>query len=656
MLRSLYSGVSGLRNHQVKMDVLGNNIANINTTAFKGGRVHFSETVNQMISGGQFGSGGFLNPMQVGLGMKASSIDTMFQQGALESTGNLTDMAIEGEGFFVVKNGDAQMYTRAGAFYFNSEGRLVNQSGFAVQGWTLAGTGSTSGTSNSLSDIVLDTNLVSEAESTENIWLNGNLNAGLRPETEVWTMGTGFTTKALLNGGAVAFPVNVVAGTNDEFVLDVDNGSAVTSETLTMNAGSYADISALVAELNTQISANSNLTGRVEAVVDGTSVKFRSLDGNASTSLTLHSGTNDVLTDLGFTDGDSAEAGQPAALSTDMNDLLQVNTDFALGDTIQISGANPDGTTVDATYTYNTGTTTVQDLVDSIGGAFSGVNVTMNEGQIVLTDTTPGDSDTRISLSAGTTNTGTVNLPGFFNTTPGFTGKTSVSAIVYDSLGGSHNLVVEFTKTANDGEWTWQVISSGDEKIISGDSGRIRFNEAGVLSAFTYDNGAAGLSMDPGNGASLMNISLHPESTDEFSGLSQFESVSTLAVRDQDGRATGTLAGISISKEGLILGTFSNGENIEMAKIAMAQFSNNGGLIDLGDGVYQSNISSGEPVIFGADNNLPSSIISGALEMSNVDIAKEFTDMITAQRGFQANAKTISTADQIIDELLRLKR
>ncbi len=659
MLRSLYAGVSGLRNHQMKMDVLGNNIANINTVGFKGGRINFAEAVSQMIDVSSRNAAGIsMNPMQVGLGMKANSIDTLFNQGALENTGNVTDMAIEGDGFFVLRAGEKNVYTRNGTFYFDSKGVLVNQQGLPVQGWMM----NADGTSNNMivsnvGNITFDSDFVSEAIATKNVWLNGNLNAGLTPETEVWTSGGIFTTKAVLTGSVPGFPLTVAAGTNDQLTIEFQPGSGtLISEELTLTAGTYADENALATELNAQIAANANLTGKIEAVAYGGGIKFRSIDGNTDTTITLKDGTNTVLADIGFTDGASATAGSQATAGTEINDLLQVSTALATNDTINIAGTDSDETAVNTDFTYGVDGTTLGELVNAINVAYSGVSAALQDGRIVMTDDVPGDSSTTISLTGGTGNTGAINLPSFFNTTPGFTGKVSTSVVVYDSLGGSHNLVVEFTKTQNTGEWTWQVITSEEEKVISGGTGKAQFDSSGKLTSFTYDNGVSTLTLSPGNGAEMLSIDIHAESTDEFSGLSQFDSVTTLSTRLQDGRPTGNLVGISIDHQGVILGTFSNGDDRSLAKIALAQFANNDGLISVGEGLLHSSLASGEAKIFGLNEDLPASIISGALEMSNVDLAKEFTEMITAQRGFQANAKIITTTDQMIDELIRIKR
>ncbi len=544
MLRSLLAGVSGLRNHQMKMDVLGNNIANINTVGYKGGRINFSEALSQTISKAVPSTGnGYINPMQVGLGMKTSSIETLFAQGSLESTGNITDMAIEGEGFFVLRGGNNRLFTRAGQFYFNADGKLVNQRGLSVQGWMLNSENMQLGLgSGNMTDIIIDENLVSEAKTTQNVSLTGNLNAGLETTAEVWSLGTALTA-----------------------------------------GGSNADATTLI------------------------------------------------------------------------NDMDQVATPLVAGDTIEIAGSNPDGTAVGATYTYTAGDT-LQELLDVINASFSGATATLTDGKIVLTDDVAGDSSTTINLSNGAANTGTIDLPNFINTNPGTTGTARTSVVVYDSLGGSHNLIMEFTKTTTDGVWTWEASTSGDETIVSGGSGRATFDSAGLLTSFTFNDGVSGITMEPDNGSETLQFNLLADGGDDYTGLSQFESLSTLGVREQDGRSTGELLGITIGRDGVISGSFSNGQIDPIAQLALAQFPNYGGLGDLGDGLYQTSIASGSEQILSLTESSASAIVSGALEMSNVDLSKEFTEMITAQRGFQANAKVITTADQLLNELVNLKR
>ncbi len=665
MLKSLQAGVSGLRNHQMKIDVLGNNIANVNTVGFKSGRINFSEALNQTLSDASPGLGtGYINPLQVGLGMNTSSIENIFAQGSLENTGVKTDLALQGDGFFIVKNGETPLYTRAGNFFFNSDGKLVNQKGLAVQGWMNPETVSTGGLGiGNVQDIVIDTDYVSPAVATQNAYLNGNINAGNRTVAEVWESPKSLINRAITSGSAAApvFPMTITAGANDEFTLKIqDNATSVISADLTLAAGNYADLDALVSQINTQVAATSNISNRVVAVNNGGTLQFQQVHGNEATSITAKDGTNSALATIGFADGDtaSASAGTSASLLNNLLDETTFANGLQNGDKIEISGTNPDGSIVTSSFTYGAANdgTTLGDLTAKIQSSYNGISVAVSAGKLVVTDNVAGDSKTTLNLSNGSANTGTMIFPGFSNTTPGNTGTATTSVLVYDSLGASHNLIVEFTNTENPNEWSWKASTTGDASIASGGTGKATFSDSGALTSFSYDGGVNQLTLTPGNGGAESQILLHAESTSEFSGISQFSSVSTLNVRTQDGKSTGALLGLTIDKGGAVSGSFSNGDIVNMAKVAVAQFSNNTGLSDLGDGLYATSIASGDAKVLDPVSDPTSSIVSGALEMSNVDLAQEFTELITAQRGFQANAKIITTADSILDELIRLKR
>jgi flagellar hook protein FlgE len=177
MLRSLYSGISGLRSHQTMLDVTGNNIANVNTTAFKASAVQFQDTLSQMTQGAggpQAGIGG-TNPAQVGLGVRVAGISTNFAQGSSQSTGRAGDIMISGDGFFVTRLGTQTLYTRAGSFDFDGSGRLVAPDGSIVQGWgAVDGVVTEGGT---LGDITLPREAVAPAVATTSAEVGGNLPA-----------------------------------------------------------------------------------------------------------------------------------------------------------------------------------------------------------------------------------------------------------------------------------------------------------------------------------------------------------------------------------------------------------------------------------------------------------------------------------------------
>ena len=639
-MSSFYIPVSALRRQQQRLELLGTNIANINTAGYKAGRMTFVEA----------------------LGTVTGVTKTIFKQGALEFTGNATDLAIQGNGFFVIRDGEERLYTRSGAFTIDSNGKLVNSSGFALQGW-VGSIGSIAGGADNetspLGDIIIDNNLVIPAKASENLWLTGNLNASLESVAEVWSSGSQFTKKAVLESSGVTYPLNIVAGTNDQFKIDLvpQFGDSITEE-LTLTAGSYTDLDSLVTEINTQISNNANLAGNIQAANSNGTLKIRAIDGGSGSVLTLQSGTNDVLTELGFADEDTATSNSIASGSTELNDLMQTATNLSSGDTFTVEGINTNAESISGVFTYGSGNDgmTLNDLLTTINTVYSGYSTAeLVDGKIVLTDDETGDSETNVGLTAGTGNVGELSIPSFANSVAGYTGKTSTSSVIYDSLGKSHSITVEFVKTENSGEWVWNINCSGDEAILSGGSGKATFDLNGNLVSFSYDGGVNKLSIDPRSGANEMNIMIHGGSSDGYNGISQFDSVSTLLSRDQDGRKSGTLKDFYIDSEGAVIGLFTNGEDLKLAQVALAQFSNPGGLLKANGSNFIATSESGIPQIDAADN-LGASIESGSLEVSTVDMADQFTKMIEAQRAFQAAARVITTFDQILEETTRLKR
>lgn len=513
-MSSFYIPVSALRRQQQRLELLGTNIANINTAGYKASRMTFVET----------------------LGTVTGVSRTIFKQGALEFTGNATDLAIQGNGFFVIRNGEERFYTRAGAFSIDANGKLVNSDGFALQGWM----GESVSGASSLEDIIIDNNLVVPAKATNNLWLNGNLNASEVPVAEVWSSGGAFT-----------------------------------------------------------LSAN----------------------------------------------------GTPAVVGTKLSDLSQA-TNLTAGDKFTISGTDPDGNAVSGTYTYAAAADDLDDLLTAINAAFVGnATATLDvDGKIVLTDDETGKSQTTIRITADDGNVGELSNLSFVNTVPG-SGEVTTSVVAYDSLGNSHTVTMEFIRTANPGEWEWRVACS-DGAILSNQTGEISFNELGELEG----SGVIPLIFAPAGGADEMNITICLGSSDDgYNGISQYDSVSTLLVRKQDGRGSGSLKDFYIDTAGAVIGLFTNGENQTLAQVALAQFANSGGLIKANGGNFIATSKSGTPIIDAA-SSIGATIESGSLEVSTVDMADQFTKMIEAQRAFQAAARVITTFDQILEETTRLKR
>jgi flagellar hook protein FlgE len=215
--------------------------------------------------------------------------------------------------------------------------------------------------------------------------------------------------------------------------------------------------------------------------------------------------------------------------------------------------------------------------------------------------------------------------------------------------------MIEFLKTPSPNTWGWSASFAGTEIISSGGSGTVEFNPDGSLMEFTY-TGATGLSFDPNSGASPMMISIDAGTTGQFDGLTGFASPNTASLLNQDGHSLGILDKISIDKAGNIIGIFTNGLSRTLAQLILADFNNQAGLLKAGRSLYQESANSGQAIEGVAGETISGVISSGALEASSVDIASEFTNMISAQRSFQANARVISTSDQLLDELVNMKR
>ncbi len=539
MLRSLTSAVTGLKNFMIQLDVLGNNLANLRTLGFKSSRVAFSEASTQALSGVARGyGGGYGKIKQVGLGVAISSTDMNFEQGALEFTGTSTDLAVRGNSWFVVSDGTKNRFTRAGNFFFNDNGFLVNATGLAVQGWRANNTGVID-TFAPLQEIYMDTTLTSPAKETSKAVMSGNLDAGLGPIAQVLSSAIAFTDTN----------VNATAAT--------------------------------------------------------------------------------LLSDLDQTTG------------------------ALVGLDIIIDGTLPDGTAIPTvTYTVGAGDD-LQDMLDEINTAWLGnATAVITDGKIVMTDDAPGESSSSISMATAAP----ISIPTFEVSSDGFTGTVTTSRIVYDSLGESHNLILTFTKEAAAGEWTWAASFTGDETIVDGSTGTIAFNDTGDVVSFGVDGAATGVVINPNNGGAQFTVELDVQGGTGFTGITQYASDPTVYFREIDGRPLGSLLRFTIDTAGVITGVFSNEENLTLAQIALAEFPNPVGLLRAENGLFDTASSSGNPIIGKAGEQFTSSIVSGSVETSNVDLVSQFTDMITTQRGFQANARVVSTADQILEETMRLKR
>jgi flagellar hook protein FlgE len=561
---ALSSGVTGLQAHQKMLDIAGNNLANVNSTAFKASRITFAELLSETIKKASQPTAnvGGTNPQQMGSGVGVSGISPNVSQGNIVNTGNPLDVAIEGEGYFVVNDGERDLYTRAGTFAVDEESMLVDPStGYRAQrigaegeidGFQMPGD----------SNIHVPYDVAMPARPTSSVVVSGNLSA---------------------------------------------------------------DSSLAVIQTN-------KITSNVTYSYDG---------GTVAAEVT-------EIDRLDQFSGGSAADGQLGA---------------GQSGTITISGNNPDGTAFSSglTFTINPDTT-LGDLVDHLNNnVLSGATASLVNGQIRITDDVSGYSQSDISFSYS--GDGSLTVPAYFEiTTVGGEEVKNVNIAVYDSQGGKHVLSGAFVRTNTINKWD-MVLSSvtGDIYKITPENRRIEgitfdavdgsytgLDDESALPEFTIT-----FANDPSNPQS---VELNLGTIGKFDGLTQFAGNSTAVAREQDGYEAGRLSSVSVNNEGIVIGAFSNGIKKNIATLQVALFQNTSGLENAGNGYFVPSANSGEAVTTQAMTGGAGTIHGGALEKSNTDVATEFVNLIQAQNGYQANARTIRVANDILRELSNLVR
>ena len=545
MMRSLFSGVSGLKGHQTRMDVIGNNIANVNAVGFKSSRVTFADTLSQTTAGASSPGEtiGGTNPKQIGLGTGVASIDLLFTDGSVQSTGKNTDLCLSGNGLFVVKNGNETYYTRDGAFEFDAEGNYVLPgSGLFVQGWSAQ---------------------------------NGELN----------------TTGAVGN-------IQVKAGKSMA-------SAATTSATYENNLNSALPT---VTKLSGGIINEATEDYPVSLTIDGVTYKVESID-------------KDLDTGKSWKVSEDVTAGATKIKITNGTDEVECTLSEAVASAI--------------------------DKDKAVSGVSGGYTVTAGDSAVIATLS----DDTTVTQKSGTYSAK--------NSMPVTTTLTT-----YDTLGNAHAVTMFFVET-DPSTNTWKVTVGKDysdnistdppqtQTIKEADGTVTTISMADITLSFDengkYDTGSGSGSM------TLVNGSQSPQTiTIDFSKLTQYAGSNTVK-GNADGNAAGTLKSISIDNSGVITGTYTNGLKQKEAQVAIAQFTNASGLTKTGSSLYQESNNSGTPNVKTAAD-LGVTITPAALEMSNVDIANEFSDMIITQRGFQSNSKVITVGDEMLETLINMKR
>jgi flagellar hook protein FlgE len=676
MFKSLYSGVSGLSANLTNLDVIGNNIANSNTTGFKSGRVTFNEMLTQtMRSASRPVSGGLggTNPQQVGLGTSVGSIDTNFNQGNFLTTGKKTDLAIQGSGFFILSDGASKVYTRAGVFGLDSENVLVNPStGLRVQG-VMADVDGMLGTG-PMEDIFIDPTLVVPASPSTTVQLMGNLDSGsdangtIRESASFLAAAVGADVLMSMSGqtdGSLGLNINDTVSINGRSGgVDLSTGTlTITEDTTYQNLVDW--VTAEVPGVTVAIGADGqlNVTNNGAADIEGFSLIASTntvFNGNFAWPGTIAAGATESSAELRAYAEDSDLV--TALYDTQGN---EIGIDLTAATPSLVMNGNVGEDLLDEQTIDITAATTMGELLQEIQFGL-GINTTpvmINDtGQIVVT----GEAGLSNAISAldiseaGTTNTFLDAMFNFTETQTAVDQSTySMATTIYDSLGGEHTISFDFEKVSGMNEWVWTANMEGNETILSGQSGRARFSEEGSITNFTFDDGSGTVIIQPevagSEGASNMELALDFGDIGGLTGLTQFEGSGDLQ-SIADGYGTGTLVDFNIDQSGIITGIFTNDTMRNIGQIGIASFSNADGLMREANNTYRRSGNSGQAVESFASSGNGITLVPGALETSNVDLAAEFTNLVVAQRAFQANSRVITTADQVMQELVNLIR
>ncbi len=576
MIRALYTSGNALLIQQNGVDSISNNISNINTIGYKRTRPTFASLFSQTIKAGTTTT----NPMQVGLGSTLSSTDTILTQGDLTPTEKVTDVALEGKGFFTlldpnVKKGSAYYFTRAGDFSFDADNNLVNPEGYKVVGW-----------------------LAQPAVSGEGFAI---------PKDETTGIPTGDVE-----------PINI---TNYESVPAVS--STYIRFKANLNGGdSVKEYSAAEGDKNFDVLFDSN--GHSLNVQDGNNFKVSYDNGNTWHTYEYDSNGSVSKGAEGFT---------------------------TLGDLVNLMNSDLSKDNIDAKATINNGSIEVQNN-NTAGDLIIRVQPGNNENQKL---TTIISNLNQVIAPSKTASTQQVNVATHI-----------VHSFFYDSSGEKHKIDIVFKKIASN-KWSYEATLPDGGGKLSNNTGTITFDNNGGLSE-DVTSPTIGVKLNSGYQPTQLTLNLWDTDSgsyegNQYSGLTQFALDSDTSFQDQDGSPSGHLEKVNIDYQGNIVGSYSNGKSYSIAQLAVSTFTNPQGLKRIGNTMFaltqnvdNKDVLASNGYIGVANKEGRGSIISSHLEMSNVDLSKELTDLIVYQRAFQADSKGVTTADEIIQTAIQLKR
>ena len=727
MMRSMYSAVSGLKTHQTKMDVIGNNIANVNTVAFKSSSVTFQDILYQTTSGASganvaTGVGG-VNAKQIGLGVSMASTSVSIETaGASETTGNPFDIKLTDKNttnFFVVNDGSQNLFTRAGSFYVDGVGNLcMTSTGYMVMGWQVDDTTQEihKDTVSALR-IMQEKNLTSAPEATTKAVMGGVLDendADVQSDNgKVMNLNfydslgyqytARFAVKATGEDGKYKVSLTSILNDDNENIIEkytaeeraklfgdyeeveslyaelkpvettapiapVDAAYTVNAadETITANgvtykynadSGEFEDVAGAAAPLTVETIFGADVAN---AVADGSGkIAFDATAGNYTLTKPLYKVNDDGT----ITDGTNTytlnEAGDAFECTNDETvPALSLDTVFG-AENVEVLITDPTSYSLDfedGQYSIIEKTVVVEEEVDTVyseaalneGFKFQEDGTIINEKTNVVYEYVSG---TEFKIS-GTEDVVTADV--IFNMTENMQQNLGIGI----SEGMEANSDYEF-KLDEDGQF---VVTRKNPNYV------LEFNTAtGVFDSINGDPKSVSLKLGDAIGENNFNKNGNFENISiDFTQCLNYNNggKSTIGMDAGDtdgttgkGRKLGNMIGVSIDTNGKIYGSYDNGNTKLLGQIAVAQFSNASGLAKVGESCYQTTLNSGDFDGIGVEVSADgSSMTTGELEMSNVDLSTEFTQMITTQRGFQANSRVITTSDTLLEELVNLKR
>ncbi|MCD1630365.1 MULTISPECIES: flagellar hook protein FlgE [Marinobacter] len=629
------TGLSGLRAASVDLDVTGNNIANASTVGFKGSKVQFGDLyASGFLSGGT-------NP--IGDGVRVQDVKQSFGQGNISFTDNGLDMAISGDGFFILNNNGEIRYSRAGQFGIDKDGFVTNNQNMRVQGFTADDDGNLSGIRG---DLQIETDNLAPRRTTN---LRSDLNLDSR--------------QSVLESRVVDFQTVSMGDLTVDDVFRVAYSDGTNSPDITIPAGSTARDAAGI--INQQ----------------------RGLSASATTAVTL--GQEFSITDLedalaaGDTEFRIELDGQNVPIS-----LSGVSSLQGLVDAINASSA----TSLFASLVDGGSDIRIIDNRGSnVGISFASTDAGVNQPLEVFQGDVNIQSDRTVQdiLPVGASSEiadafagGDLRITNSFNPLDQRTYNHATSTTIFDSLGNSHELTQFFVKNPSPGNGVgvseWSVYLQIDGELVAGTDTSpytARFNEDGTLQSINGDpngeivvtdwipkdpngepNGADG---PPLPGEEVVTPIPEPPTTSAFvvdlGNTTQYGANFGVNDQRQNGYSTGRLSGLDVSDQGVIFARYTNGQSKSLGQVALASFNNTNGLSPVGETTWVETFESGQPIIGAPDTGTLGSIKASSVEESNVDLSAELVNLIIAQRNYQANAKTIETSDAVTQTIINLR-